>query len=690
MNKEYFKQELLRDNGVLQDKKLPFLKRIAFESDIDFYVTRLYVAQKPFPTGKTNGRMYRICQWNDSRIQAALSAEIGEYAPLFNGNTSAVELVGNFEYQANLFSNVRYESVNSKVFFNDSQIQEVLGKEYQDVTQVKTPTLIPNNAKNEAIDIGEFAQLTEVIPTGKSGKALWAQGTYIIDGPAGTGKSTIALHKVKILEETIKIEKILILVKNKSIIENFKILMKKLKINNINIQTIEDYTNSNFIFSALELERGRKEIKNDIDDFMNFYSCYQHKTYYEGQRGQYFDEYDSLNKNIGRLKKETLEPNQDIYNEWGMICKYEKIVSEISTKDEEFSIKDAESLHLICRKLNIDCSFAFDLIQFQKIFNSIKDTYSKKIKQLSNNAQEIKKLENQLKKLEQKYNEIFERELNAFLKRYTTSVFKKYFIEFFIKQHSFLEFLRLKYYNLYSLLESMLNSYRYHTTIIIDEAQDVEVGIIESVRLNAENLILTGDPLQRTEKNGVGDWKRLIYFDSIYQNKIYSLSHNYRQTYELAQVAYNYREILLKKPLSNIEAEYFENQKGFHYPACCVAKFDNVVFETTKIIMSKLEYRKDFKQDFPIVLICKDDKQRSFFSVLIENARFSAKDLLIMSVQESYGREFPIVIAYIDSETSQNDIYVLLTRARYDFTFFTFESSYEFLNKSFFNLLRQN
>ena len=146
----------MRDNGVLQDKKLPFLKRIAFESDIDFYVTRLYVAQKPFPTGKTNGRMYRICQWNDSRIQAALSAEIGEYAPLFNGNTSAVELVGNFEYQANLFSNVRYESVNSKVFFNDSQIQEVLGKEYQDVTQVKTPTLIPNLLKMKQSILGNL------------------------------------------------------------------------------------------------------------------------------------------------------------------------------------------------------------------------------------------------------------------------------------------------------------------------------------------------------------------------------------------------------------------------------------------------------------------------------------------------------------------------------------------------------
>ena len=91
-------------------------------------------------------------------------------------------------------------------------------------------------------------------------------------------------------------------------------------------------------------------------------------------------------------------------------------------------------------------------------------------------------------------------------------------------------------------------------TIIIDEAQDVTAVTIELVRLKAKNTILVGDESQRELVGGVGHWQDVISARDSFLNKegglnIYSLRHNFRQTYELGAVSYNYRQLTLNKPI---------------------------------------------------------------------------------------------------------------------------------------------
>jgi len=77
-------------------------------------------------------------------------------------------------------------------------------------------------------------RMREIIPTGMQGKAIYGEGNYIIDGAAGTGKSTTVLQKIKLLQkqDNISTKKILVLVKNKNIIDEFNdLLSNNLQIN---------------------------------------------------------------------------------------------------------------------------------------------------------------------------------------------------------------------------------------------------------------------------------------------------------------------------------------------------------------------------------------------------------------------------------------------------------------------------
>jgi len=63
-------------------------------------------------------------------------------------------------------------------------------------------------------------KMNEIIPTGAQGKAIYGEGNYIIDGSAGTGKSTTVLQKIKLLQKNDNIDtnKICILVKNEMVV----------------------------------------------------------------------------------------------------------------------------------------------------------------------------------------------------------------------------------------------------------------------------------------------------------------------------------------------------------------------------------------------------------------------------------------------------------------------------------------
>jgi len=206
--------------------------------------------------------------------------------------------------------------------------------------------------------------------------------------------------------------------------------------------------------------------------------------------------------------------------------------------------------------------------------------------------------------------------------------------------------------------------------IIIDEAQDVELEKIEAAMIFAKNTILTGDPLQNENKAGIGTWDNMKHLQEEFVNdngelNIFQLNHNFRQTCELGNFSYNYRQHLLEQRSVNLQRDYFENQKGFWKPS--IHKIDDPG-KFTKLIKNKVDLMKKYFTDtFDIVVIYENEEARKRISEFIPNN----SPVELININEIAGREFPIIIAPLLESTSAETIYIMISRAQYDLTLTT-------------------
>jgi hypothetical protein len=99
-------------------------------------------------------------------------------------------------------------------------------------------------------------------------------------------------------------------------------------------------------------------------------------------------------------------------------------------------------------------------------------------------------------------------------------------------------------------------------TVVIDKAQDVPINSIEMVSFYSKQLVLAGDDAQKENPEGLSFWSNLrneIGFKNDDKLAICKLRHNFRQTYELGNLSYNFRQLLLGQSIESLERDYFEN-----------------------------------------------------------------------------------------------------------------------------------
>tara|TARA_R110002072_G_scaffold214838_2_gene371968 strand:- start:89 stop:1078 length:990 start_codon:yes stop_codon:yes gene_type:complete len=225
-----FKPELKMDFETFRKHTdTPIIHRLKFEK------TSIYLTKSTFHdllTSKNDHGHYRILSWDDWRAKPLLGYELGDASPALG----LVNLIGHYTPTQNDLTEVQYVSGSGKAYYDTAKGELEGSRETERTT------------KKSKIDSRTFMRMGEIIPTGMQGKAIYGSGNYIIDGAAGTGKSTTVLQKIKLLEkhDGINPERILVLVKNNRVIKEFDELLKTIGITGLRFKLIDEFESSLF------------------------------------------------------------------------------------------------------------------------------------------------------------------------------------------------------------------------------------------------------------------------------------------------------------------------------------------------------------------------------------------------------------------------------------------------------------
>ncbi len=667
MNEIDLKKELEYDYNKYLTFCINIHRRLTFENSEEyFYVTTDSINRDDYKFGND----YLLSYWgNDARrVEALLKFEIGDESPA-NG-----ELIcyGDFIPKGDDLKNVRYRCIHGRYEFKSAKNALKYNKKVNNLDHLMH--------EEEKIDINKFFRLKfNLADIGEQSRALYDDYNAIIDGSAGTGKSTIALQKLKYLSvnKHISQEEILIVVKNSHLKMDFQSLLldKNLKLGNIGIKTIHELNPNIEIYTReflTECQQKSFNLRKVLESFIlkrNAISIYRH--------------YNSLflflvnKKLLDRDKKYSLE-----------------IIKELK---DEYS-----------NSLYKDYFLAFEYLHRYK--NYYDDIYRNKEQKL-NIEEKLKKLEDKLnhkKDLTDREYQIYEKleiELNKLNKKefksYRTTIeqekilrtilkqlyFKKDYIDIYylMEFSSYEKFLILKYLN--------LEEYEYDT-ILIDEAQDYSLVELEILRLYAKRVILTGDILQNLDEDDsqIKDWSDILNVDKIFgiedkngveKLNIFTLKHNFRQTYQLANASYNFRQLLLNKKIEDIEQDYFLSEKELNGKPYELVK---IVFnqDIKQYIKDKIEHIKNrFTSQIPIVLIYKTEEEKkqyqnelSSFRLSYDTEQTKSIDVILVDILEAKGKQFPVVVSHID-ELTDREIYLIMTRGQFEVEFLSSQKDIE-------------
>lgn len=647
-------QELETDLQVHNgNRDTPIMRRIK-GSNSSFYLTksRYYSELK---SGRNNKEVYRLYSWNDPRAKGMLQMEIGEQPNPKFGN---VIMTGNYTPDDSDLNDVQYETRDGKYYF-ESATRAVKNQETRAVT---------TKHERHQIDSKTFMQMNEIIPTGAQGKAIYAQDNHIIDGPAGTGKSTTILQKLKVLQETGK-PSTLILVKNEKVIHSFRQLLTSLDLGKINIKTagqfIAEINNGKTDIDPTLLDEARNQfarLRIEIEQSIQITEPTNNRVIKRIQNDQHLKrainklhkiiktkekdktDLDELNKQYTQQSKDTRKTAVNEINRSRSRNKKRLIPDTYTSSQELFEINDNEEIKQLEKTVASDTAISDGQKQLKE---------------------QIKSRENLANRINSQNNKIVEqtKQITKTRSEIISNLCRKEFIGGLISNQFVTELVSAK-------LKKKLGKTPTYDYIIIDEAQDVALDKIEVITLFAANSILTGDPAQNESNDGIGSWKNLVHLRKEFMNdegklNIYSLTHNFRQTCELGTFSYNYRQHLLGLKSVDLQREYFENQKGFWKPS--IHTIGNPK-EFTTLLESKVALmNKYFTDAFDIVVLYENEESRERILELTPD-NYPVK---LISIHDIAGREFPIVIAPLLGNTSKETVYIMISRAQYDLTLTT-------------------
>lgn len=224
-------EELKTDFSTYKENiETPIFHRIKFDKIGRSNCVNVYLTKITFYDMLVSGN-YRIFSWHDYRAKAFLGFELDDESPKLGRAT----LIGMFKPSNNDLEDVQYVTGEGKSYFPSAyEAINNIDKEKKEIQKI---------VEIKKINIESFIKLGEIIPTGAQGKAIYGEGNYIIDGPAGTGKSTTVLQKIKIIKNqmSVSLSQIVVLVKNEQVVQSFNDLLQSIDVKNFGIYAVDRF-----------------------------------------------------------------------------------------------------------------------------------------------------------------------------------------------------------------------------------------------------------------------------------------------------------------------------------------------------------------------------------------------------------------------------------------------------------------
>ncbi|MBE8578463.1 AAA family ATPase [Vibrio sp. OPT18] len=683
----------------------PYFRRVE-TSKANFYVTRS--SNYELSTFSLKNKFARHLPWNHPMARNVLSTEINQ-----ESDHGSVSLIGNYVPDHHNLKSVTYLTAQGRHYFEDA-VQSL-------TTNDKTAS-----DSGKPIDIDNFMKMKEVIPTASQMKAIYAPGNHIIDGPAGTGKSTSILQKILILvnDEKLSSEQIIVMVKHPGLVAPFEDLLFQMGIRGVTIIAVSEFLSTQLGGNYTNITEGKIDdlvsISETVKQFLtqlDSQEAYTHLVtlpdcldetalfdllknnnaiqfeieHFKAKKEKiermlrqpleakfaelvvaYKDEISSLEYRSTLRKGLIIDPD-DLSKLENEEKKYRSLIELRALSDEDEQEQyDSLTTNVINKVLELE-----QRILGRRILTDKPIALSTLIeKRITDQLEEYKKSE-QAKLDSQRRDSINSDpelvQINNALKRYKAKLNASYQA---LEAAVVSNVTGFKDAESKALLKALtLRKMKLLNTIIIDEAQDVPSVDIELVGFFTQRLILSGDEAQSENPDGVGVWCNLRQRTGFYTDEkltLYKLKHNFRQTYELGNLSYNFRQLMLGLEVEDLEEEYFENQKGFEKPVVKRGELKVEIDEKLKFIKS------NFTQKLPLVVIFdkpNDTLQKSLVRDLILSGLSVSvgevkaySDVSFLLADQVAGKEFPVVIAVANEHTEDGTLYIMLSRAKFNLT----------------------
>lgn len=441
-------------------------------------------------------------------------------------------------------------------------------KKYIDINVTGNDELLQNALEEKADD-----RLKNIVATiqDEQNKIIRAKinSPLIVQGVAGSGKTTIALHRIAYLiynyEKEFKPEEFMIIAPTKFFLNYISNILPDLGVNNVKQCTFEDFaydvigkklkisdSNEKLVIIVNkefdDINKGKIDImikeakykssikfKKIVDDYL-----LQIENNYMPKNDFYFKDYEIMSyNNINKLFKETYK----MYNYNDRIKEIEKnLISELKKKSlliiDDIRKKRSKELQNLTGENRIK---VFD--KYEKIIKLLEKDYKKIVKQYLN---QISK-----KDCIQYYKEFIDGylqnsdEVMIYLKKNTSNNLQK-------NEISFEDLAPIMYiqYKIFGIKEKCKIKH-----VVVDEAQDYgefQFDILKQI-LNSNSMTILGDIAQGVHYyRGIENWKKFIDVEFKNVKTVYTtLNKTYRTTKEIMEIANN---VINKLP--EFEKEY--------------------------------------------------------------------------------------------------------------------------------------
>lgn len=441
-------------------------------------------------------------------------------------------------------------------------------KKYIDINVTGNDELLQNALEEKADD-----RLKNIVATiqDEQNKIIRAKinSPLIVQGVAGSGKTTIALHRIAYLiynyEKEFKPEEFMIIAPTKFFLNYISNILPDLGVNNVKQCTFEDFaydvigkklkisdSNEKLVIIVNkefdDINKGKIDImikeakykssikfKKIVDDYL-----LQIENNYIPKNDFYFKDYEIMSyNNINKLFKETYK----MYNYNDRIKEIEKnLISELKKKSlliiDDIRKKRSKELQNLTGENRIK---VFD--KYEKIIKLLEKDYKKIVKQYLN---QISK-----KDCIQYYKEFIDGylqnsdEVMIYLKKNTSNNLQK-------NEISFEDLAPIMYiqYKIFGIKEKCKIKH-----VVVDEAQDYgefQFDILKQI-LNSNSMTILGDIAQGVHYyRGIENWKKFTDVEFKNVKTVYTtLNKTYRTTKEIMEVANN---VINKLP--EFEKEY--------------------------------------------------------------------------------------------------------------------------------------